>query len=114
MNNGNDVYTEVFENDFVDDKPEFPGGRNSLINYINKNRIYPHEAYENGIEGRVTCSFVVDENGKISHVQILRGVEPSLNNEAMRIVSNMPDWVPGKIDNHPVPVRVICCIPFRK
>lgn len=114
IDNGVAVYTEVFEYDYVDEKPEFPGGSNSLIKFINSHRQYPHDAYETGIEGRVTCSFIVHPNGKISHIKVLRGVENSLNKEAMRIVSIMPDWIPGKINEQPVPVRVVCCIPFRK
>ena len=114
LQNGCPVYTEVYEYDYVEEKPQFPGGDTSLIDFINSTRIYPPEAYESGIEGRVTCSFIVQENGKISHIQILRGVEKSLNQEAIRIVSNMPTWQPGKINNRPVPVRVIRCIPFRK
>ena len=112
--NGCTVYTEVYEYDYVDQKPEFPGGRNSMINFINATRQYPTEAYENGIEGRVTCAFVVNSDGKVSHVQVLRGVENTLNQEAIRIVSSMPDWTPGKIAEQPVPTRVVCCIPFRK
>lgn len=112
--NGNAVYTEVYEYDYVQEKPEFPGGDNSLMNYINSTRIYPQEAYDSGIEGRVTCSFIVQSDGKISNVKVLRGVEKSLNEEAIRIVSQMPDWTPGRFNNYPVPVRVVRCIPFRK
>ena len=114
LDNGCAIYTEVYEYDYVDQKPEFPGGRGSMIKFINSTREYPAEAYDAGIEGRVTCAFIVNTNGKICHVQVLRGVEPSLNQEAIRIVSNMPDWSPGKIDDNPVPTRVVCCIPFRK
>lgn len=112
--NGAENFTEVFEYDYVDVKPEFPGGGNSLINFINSHRQYPAEAYQNGVQGRVTCSFVVHPDGKISHIRVLRGVENSLNREAMRIISEMPTWLPGKLNDTPVPVRVICCIPFRK
>ena len=112
--NGCNVYAEVFEYDYVDVKPQFPGGDNNLINFINSNRNYPQSAYDNGIEGRVTCAFVVNADGKISNIKILRGVEDSLNQEAIRIVSSMPPWTPGKILDQPVPVRVIYCIPFRK
>lgn len=114
LTNGGAVYTEVFEYDYVDEKPEFPGGRSSMINFINSTREYPAEAYEMGIEGRVTCSFIVSCDGKVKNIQVLRGVETSLNNEAVRIVSKMPDWQPGKIADQVVPVRVVCCIPFRK
>ena len=112
--NGCPIYTEVYENDYVDQQPEFPGGGNQLINFINSTRQYPPEAYQMGIEGRVTCAFIVLPDGKISNIKVLRGVEASLNNEAMRIISMMPDWIPGKLKDHPVPVRVVTCIPFRK
>ncbi|MCH5224351.1 MAG: energy transducer TonB [Muribaculaceae bacterium] len=107
------TYIEVFEYDYVDVKPEFPGGGNSLINYINSTRRYPQEAYEKGVEGRVTCAFIVNPDGSISNIQLLRGVDPSLNREAMRVIAGMPHWQPGKMNNQTVPVRVVCCIPFR-
>ena len=107
-------YKEVYEYDYVTEKPSFPGGETKFVRYINKTREYPKEAYEKGIEGRVICSFVVNSDGSISNIQILRGVEKSLNNEAVRIISKMPDWVPGKIDGQNVPVRVIHPIGFRK
>lgn len=111
---GSTSYREVYEFDFVEEKPEFPGGRSSMIGYINDNRRYPAEAYARGIEGRVTCSFVINPNGTVSHVTVVRGVEPSLNKEAVRLLSKMPNWTPGKISGQTVPVRVICAIPFRK
>lgn len=114
LNNGSAVYTDVFEYDYVDDQPEFPGGSSQMIKFINNTRQYPEEAYELGIEGRVTCSFIVHPDGKISHIQVLKGVESSLNQEAMRIVSMMPDWIPGRKNDKPVAVRVICGIPFRR
>ena len=114
LDNGSPIYTEVFEYDYVDQKPEFPGGRSSMIKFINSTREYPSQAYESGIEGRVTCAFIVNPDGKVSHINVLRGVESSLNQEAIRIISKMPDWTPGMIEDHPVPTRVVCCIPFRK
>lgn len=107
-------YFEAFEFDFVDEKPEFPGGGASLIKHINETREYPNKAYKMGIEGRVTCSFIVNPNGSISNITVIRGVEQSLNQEAVRILSKMPDWLPGKIHGQTVPVRVICAVPFRK
>ncbi len=111
---GTRTYKEVFEFDYVEVKPEFPGGRPSMINYINQHRRYPAEAYARGVEGRVTYSFVVNTDGSVSNITVLRGVEPSLNREAIRIISKMPSWSPGKISGQPVPVRVICAVPFRK
>lgn len=112
--NGQRTFKEVFEYDYVMEKPEFPGGETSLVRFINRTRQYPKKAYRKGIQGRVTCSFVINADGSVSNIHILKGVEESLNAEAIRILSKMPDWTPGSIDGHPVPVRVIYPIPFRK
>lgn len=108
------TYKVVYEFDYVEEKPVFPGGGPTMVAFINKQRRYPAEAYALGIEGRVTCSFVVNTDGKVSNITVLKGVEPSLNREAVRILSKMPPWTPGKIEGNTVPVRVICSIPFRK
>lgn len=108
------AYLEVYEYDYVTQKPAFPGGDAKLVAFINKNRHYPREAYKKGIQGRVTCSFVVNTDGTVSHISILKGVEHSLNQEAIRIISKMPEWTPGKHDGQTVPVRVVWSVPFRK
>ena len=105
--NGCVNYLEVYEFDYVEVKPEFPGGGQSLVNFINDHRRYPSEAYRRGIQGRVTCSFVVNADGTVSNICVLKGVEQSLDQEALRIFASMPAWKPGKIDGIPVPVRVI-------
>lgn len=107
-------YMEVYEYDYVTEKPTFPGGDTQLMRFINATRQYPKLAYDRGIQGRVTCSFVVNVDGSISHVSVLRGVEPSLNKEAIRIISKMPEWKPGKLNGQTVPTRVIRSVPFRK
>ncbi len=112
--NGCPSYIEVYEYDFVEEKPSFPGGGQKLVNFINDTRRYPAEAYARGIEGRVMCSFVVHPDGSVSHISVIRGVEPTLNKEAVRIINKMPAWHPGKISGQAVPVRVICAVPFRK
>lgn len=111
---GCNAFREVFEYDFVDEKPAFPGGREALLEYINDNRQYPQDAYEHGIEGRVVCSFVVNADGDISNLQVIKGSHRSLNLEAMRILAEMPKWIPGKLNGKHVPVRVVHSIPFRK
>lgn len=105
---------EVYEYDYVSEKPEFPGGDTQLMEFINATRNYPDKAYREGIQGRVTCSFVVNTNGRISHIKVIKSVEESLNREAVRILSCMPDWTPGRVDGKIVPVRVIRSIPFRR
>lgn len=107
-------YIEVYEYDYVTEKPSFPGGECRLLEYIKETRRYPKEAYDRGVQGRVTCSFVVNADGTISNITVLRSVNSVLNEEAIRIFSNMPAWTPGSIDGHPVPVRVIRSVPFRK
>ena len=107
-------YIEVYEYDYVKEKPEFPGGNAQLVKFINEHREYPAEAYKKGIQGRVTCSFVVNTDGSVSHISVIRGVEQSLNREAVRIMSKMPEWIPGKHDGQTVPVRVVWSVPFRK
>lgn len=111
---GSQAFKEVFEYDFVDEKPSFPGGHEALMEFINRTRRYPAEAYEKGIEGRVTCSFVVNANGDISHLKVIKGSDRLLNMEAMRILAEMPNWIPGRHGDRHVPVRVIHSIPFRK
>lgn len=113
-NTGCISYMEVYEYDYVTEKPSFPGGDSELMKFINNTREYPKTAYERGIQGRVTCSFVVNADGTVSHISVIRGVEPSLNKEAIRILSRMPEWTPGKLNGHNVPTRVVWSVPFRK
>ena len=105
---------EVYEYDYVSDKPSFPGGDWKLVEFITSTRRYPKKAYDAGIQGRVTCSFVVNANGSISHIHVIKSVEDSLNEEAVRILAAMPDWEPGRMEGRPVPVRVIRSISFLK
>lgn len=107
-------YIEVYEYDYVTEKPTFPGGDTQLMRFINKEREYPKDAYNRGIQGRVTCSFVVNADGSVSHISVLRGVEPSLNKEAIRVLSQMPEWTPGKLNGQAVPTRVVWSVPFRR
>lgn len=111
---GVDQYIEVYEYDYVSEKPRFPGGDDSLLKFVNKHREYPQAAYKAGVQGRVICSFVINIDGSVSNIKVLRGVEPSLNNEAMRVLSLMPAWCPGKIRGRAVPVRVVYPVNFRR
>ena len=97
----------------VDEMPEFPGGMKALMDYISTNVKYPESAKQAGLSGRVTTQFIVDENGVIRDVKVLRGVSPDLDAEAIRIMSSMPKWNPGKQDGKPVPVRYTVPINFK-
>lgn len=84
--------------------PEFPGGEKALWYYIASHLRYPYEAAEQGIQGRVFVVFVINTNGKIERIKIVRGVHPILNAEAIRVVSQMPDWAPATKDGKAVNV----------
>lgn len=103
----------IYNYDYVDEQPLFPGGEHGLTTYINRTREYPYSAYENKIEGRVLCSFVINEDGSVSDIRIVRGVEDSLNQESVRIIQKMPKWEPGREQGRPVKVRYVIPIVFR-
>lgn len=99
--------------DVVEQMPSFPGGNSGLMTYLNQHTHYPAEAQENGVQGRVVVSFVVEKNGQINDVTVMRHVDPSLDKEAIRVVRNMPRWTPGKQEGEPVRVRYNVPVSFR-
>jgi TonB family protein len=80
----------------VEQMPEYPGGQSELIKFIGKSVKYPPEAIKKGIQGKVFVTFVVSKEGSVLDSKIVRGVDPSLDAEALRVVSSMPKWTPGK------------------
>mgnify|MGYP006284082343 CR=1 FL=1 len=97
----------------VEDMPEFKGaGIDAFRNYVQKTAEYPTLAQENGIEGTVYARFIVDADGKIKEIQIVRGVDPSLNEEVKRVISNAPKWEPGKQRGQPVRVQFTIPVVF--
>lgn len=102
----------IFE--VVEEMPEFPnGGQAGLMQYLAKNIKYPTIAQENGTQGRVVCQFVVNRDGSIVDVKVLRGVDPYLDKEAVRVISTMPKWKPGKQRGKPVRVKYTVPVMFR-
>lgn len=97
----------------ADDMPEFPGGQDALLNYLMRTIRYPKECYENGIQGRVVVSFIVEKDGSVSEACVVKNVEPKLDAEALRVISLMPKWEPGKHDGKPVRVSYSVPINFR-
>lgn len=93
--------------------PEFPGGMVELMNYISSNVRYPADALAAGIEGRVTTMFIIERDGTLSNVQILRGIDPSLDAEALRVIRSMPTWKPGYQNDKPVRTRYTVPVNFR-
>lgn len=107
----NEEENKVF--DVVEEQPSFPGGQGALTAWLNDNIKYPVVAAENGIQGKVVVQFVVGKNGSISNVKVLKSVDPSLDKEAVRVVSNMPNWTPGKQNGASVNVRFTLPVTFR-
>ena len=106
-----EVENKVF--DVVEQMPKFPGGDAALMKYLSENIKYPVVAQENGVQGRVTVSFVVERDGSITDVKIVRSVDPSLDREAQRVVRSMPKWIPGKQNGSAVRVKYNVPVQFR-
>ena len=97
----------------VEVMPEFPGGQGALLQFLAKSIKYPVIAQQNGIQGRVTCSFVVGKDGVIRNIEVIRGVDPSLDLEATRVISMMPKWKPGMQKGKEVSVKYTVPVTFR-
>ncbi|WP_075559319.1 M56 family metallopeptidase [Parabacteroides timonensis] len=97
----------------VEVMPEYPGGQGELLKYLAKSVKYPVIAQENGIQGRVTASFIVEKDGSIRDIEVIRGVDPSLDKEAVRVLSGMPNWIPGKQRGQDVAVKYTVPVTFR-
>ena len=106
-----EVASKVF--DVVEEMPSFPGGQGALMSYLASNIKYPVVAQENGVQGRVIVSFVVERDGSISDVKVARSVDPSLDREAQRVVKSMPRWKPGKQNGSAVRVKYTVPVVFR-
>lgn len=100
---------KIFE--VVEQQPQFPGG--SVNGWLADHIKYPVVAAENGIQGRVVVQFVVERDGSVSQVRVVRGVDPSLDKEAQRVISSMPKWIPGKQNGQSVRSRFTVPVTFR-
>ena len=103
----------IYDSGYVDVVPQFPGGERALMKFINETRCSPTDAYNNKVQGRVVWSFVVYPDGSINGISVIKGVEETLDKEAVRIIREMPRWMAGSIDNQAVPVSCVLAIPFR-
>ena len=106
-----EVSNKVF--DVVEEMPSFPGGQGALMSFLNSNIKYPVVAQENGVQGRVIVGFVVERDGSITDVKVMRSVDPSLDREAQRVVRAMPRWKPGKQNGSAVRVKYTVPVVFR-
>ena len=99
------VEEEAIPFQLVEEKPSFQGGdANQFSKWVNQRLVYPEMAKENGVQGRVTLQFTVEKDGSVTKVKVLRGVDPALDKEAVRVVSMSPKWKPGKQRDRAVPV----------
>lgn len=105
------VEPEIYVN--VKEMPEFPGGIPALMQYIYENISYPEEAVKNNVQGRVVLKFVVKADGSVGRIEIAGGIDPLLNEEAIRVVKSLPAFKPGRQDGVPVPVWFIIPVLFR-
>ncbi len=97
----------------VEENPQFPGGEKAMYEYLSKNIRYPEMAQQNNISGRVTVQFVVEKNGAIGEVKVVRGKDPDLDKEAVRVVKSMPNFIPGKMNGQAVRVWYTLPITFK-
>ncbi len=96
----------------VEELPEFPGGEEALKNYIAEHVKYPEEAKKNGISGKVFVTFTVSKEGKVMDAEIAKGKNASLDQEALRVINDLPDWTPGKQKGKAVNVQYTLPINF--
>ena len=99
--------------DVVEEMPQFPGGAPKLMEYLSQNIRYPKDAMEANKQGRVIVTFVVEKDGSISDAKVVKSVDPSLDEEALRVINTMPDWTPGKQNGEPVNTKYTVPITFR-
>lgn len=99
--------------DAVEEMPGFPGGEKALYDYLYKQLNYPYSAQERGIQGTVWVRFVVSKTGKVERVEVVRGIDPACDKEAQRVVSLLPDWIPGRQNGRNVPVYYMIRIVYK-
>jgi TonB family protein len=99
--------------DVVEEMPQFPGGMAALMEFLSKNIRYPKEAFEANKQGRVIANFVIETDGSISEAKVVKSVDPSLDEEAIRVINAMPNWTPGKQSGKAVRVKYTVPINFR-
>ena len=104
---------EIFVANKIDRMPEYPGGIPGLTKYLSENIKYPKTALEDSISGRVIISFIVEKNGSVSNIEVAKSVHPTLDEEAVRVVKNMPKWSPGIQSKKPVRVRFQLPVNFK-
>ena len=121
MNTDNKISSVLNQNnnsewmgEIISPQPSFPGGTQALVDFLRENTKYPEQALKDSIEERVVVAFVIDTDGSITKPEVVRGVHPLLDAEALRVVKLMPKWEPGSENGTPVKVRYNLPITFKK
>ncbi len=107
------VQERTYNVSMVEQRPEFPGGEATMLTYLRDNIVYPSDAEEQGIQGRVVVEFIVEKDGSIGNVSVIRQRHPALDREAVRVVQSMPRWTPGRNNGETVRVRYTLPVTFR-
>lgn len=117
MGDGNDKGKEdgnkIFNVGTIQVNPQFPGGDAEMYEYIRKNLNYPVVDQEMGTQGRVSIKFVVSKTGEITNVQLIKGISPTCDKEALRVIKSMPKWIPGKQNGEPVNVYFVIPVIYK-
>jgi len=108
-NNSQPKVEKIF--DFVEERAMFPGGEEKLMEFLSANLKYPQIARENGVKGNVYVKFIIEKDGSITNIQVVRGIGSGCDEEAVRVIKSMPKWEPGKQRGTPVRSRFI--LPFK-
>lgn len=110
---GNDDGNKIFNVGAIQVNPQFPGGEAEMYAFIKKNLNYPTVDMEMGNQGRVSIRFVVSKTGEITNVQLVKGISPGCDKEALRVIKSMPRWIPGKQNGEPVNVYFVMPVLFK-
>lgn len=102
---------EVFT--MVEQMPQYPAGDDALFKFIRDNVRYPKKAMDDGTEGRVIVRFIVSKTGALENFEVKRSVSPEIDEEALRVIRSMPDWIPGKQNGRPVAVYMMLPVEFQ-
>ena len=97
----------------VEKMPQFPGGEKELMNFIGTNLRYPVVAQQNGIQGKIIVRFIVTISGKVENAEVVRGIDPTIDKEGLRVVNSLPDWIPGEQNEKKVAVYYTLPINFK-
>lgn len=105
--------SQIYNLAMVEILPEFPGGSTEMYKWIAEHIIYPAQAIDEGIQGKVIVDFVISENGDIENVRVLRAKHPALDKEAVRVIKSMPKWRPGQINGKNVKTSYLVPVTFK-